>query len=193
MTHPDSFVPPRPIRVLRHFTRLRVDPTADKPRHWQRLAKLQEDPLIKTSSMASRMDTRSDGGIPAHQQTPRRTQGPPRGRPLDPGDRLAAPGQPGLRYHDLGADHHNFAASTPNAAPATASQDSTKPSATPSSLPPPPSPAHDPTRRPPPGHLPLPSISWTFRARERCRCRARSNGVVLDAEGPRHHTLGPSP
>ena len=54
-----SFVPPKPIRVLRDYTRLRFDLTAERTRHWQRLEKLLEDALIKISAVASRMDTLS--------------------------------------------------------------------------------------------------------------------------------------
>jgi transposase len=52
-----SFVPPREIRVLRDYTRLRVDLTAERVRHWARLEKLLEDALIKVSAVASRIDT----------------------------------------------------------------------------------------------------------------------------------------
>ena len=52
-----SFVPPRPIRVLRDYTRLRVDLTRERTRYWQRLEKLLEDSLIKVSSVASGLDT----------------------------------------------------------------------------------------------------------------------------------------
>ena len=51
-----SFVPPRQIRVLRDYTRLRVDLTAERTRHWQRLEKLLEDALIKITAVASRID-----------------------------------------------------------------------------------------------------------------------------------------
>jgi transposase len=54
-----SFVPPAPVRVLRDYTRLRVDLTRERTRHWQRLEKLLEDCLIKVSSVASSLDTRS--------------------------------------------------------------------------------------------------------------------------------------
>jgi transposase len=54
-----SFVPPAPIRVLRDYTRLRVDLTRERARYWQRLEKLLEDALIKVSSVASRLDTLS--------------------------------------------------------------------------------------------------------------------------------------
>jgi transposase len=54
-----SFVPPAPIRQLRDYTRLRVDLTRDRVRHYQRLEKLLEDALIKVSSVASKMDTLS--------------------------------------------------------------------------------------------------------------------------------------
>jgi transposase len=54
-----SFVPSRPIRVLRDYTRLRTDLTAERARHWQRLEKLLEGALIKVTSVASRIDTLS--------------------------------------------------------------------------------------------------------------------------------------
>jgi hypothetical protein len=48
-----SFVPPVPIRVLRDYTRMRVDLIRDRTRYWSRLEKLLEDALIKVSSVAS--------------------------------------------------------------------------------------------------------------------------------------------
>jgi len=51
-----SFVPPPAVRVLRDYTRLRVDLTHDRTRHWQRLEKLLEDSLIKVSSVVSTLD-----------------------------------------------------------------------------------------------------------------------------------------
>jgi transposase len=48
-----SFVPPAAQRVLRDYTRTRVDLTRDRTRHWQRLEKLLEDALIKVTSVAS--------------------------------------------------------------------------------------------------------------------------------------------
>jgi transposase len=54
-----SFVPPKPLRVLRDYTRLRIDLTRERTRHWQRLEKLLEDSLIKVSSVASTLDTLS--------------------------------------------------------------------------------------------------------------------------------------
>jgi transposase len=54
-----SFVPPAEVRVLRDYTRLRVDLTQERTRHWQRLEKLLEDSLIKISSVASGLDTMS--------------------------------------------------------------------------------------------------------------------------------------
>jgi transposase len=54
-----SFIPPAPIRVLRDYTRTRVDLTRDRTRHWQRLEKLLEDALIKVSSVASTLTTMS--------------------------------------------------------------------------------------------------------------------------------------
>lgn len=52
-----SFVPPAPIRQLRDYTRLRLDLTRERTRHWQRLEKLLEDSLIKVSVVASSLDT----------------------------------------------------------------------------------------------------------------------------------------
>jgi len=52
-----SFVPPPQIRVLRDYTRMRVDLTRDRTRHWQRLEKLLEDSLIKVSAVASTLTT----------------------------------------------------------------------------------------------------------------------------------------
>src|ERR1700729_3692988 len=54
-----SFVPPAEIRQLRDYTRLRTDLTRDRTRHWSRLEKLLEDSLIKVSSVASSLDTKS--------------------------------------------------------------------------------------------------------------------------------------
>ena len=54
-----SFVPPREIRQLRDYTRLRLDLTQDRTRYYQRLEKLLEDALIKVSSVASKMDSLS--------------------------------------------------------------------------------------------------------------------------------------
>ena len=54
-----SFVPPAEIRRLRDYTRLRVDLTQERTRFWQRLEKLLEDALIKISSVASTLDTKS--------------------------------------------------------------------------------------------------------------------------------------
>ena len=54
-----SFVPPAPIRVLRHYTRARTRLTQDRTRCWQRLEKLLEDSLIKVSSVASKLTTAS--------------------------------------------------------------------------------------------------------------------------------------
>jgi transposase len=52
-----SFVPPAQIRVLRDYTRMRLDLTAERTRHWSRLEKLLEDALIKVSTVACRIDT----------------------------------------------------------------------------------------------------------------------------------------
>jgi transposase len=52
-----SFVPDRPIRVLRDYTRTRIDLTRDRTRYYQRLEKLLEDALIKVSVVASSLTT----------------------------------------------------------------------------------------------------------------------------------------
>jgi transposase len=54
-----SFVPPAAIRQLRDYTRLRIDLTRERTRHFQRLEKLLEDALIKVTSVASKIDTLS--------------------------------------------------------------------------------------------------------------------------------------
>jgi transposase len=54
-----SFVPPRQIRVLRDYTRMRVDLIRERTRYWQRLEKLLEDSLIKVSAVASTLTTLS--------------------------------------------------------------------------------------------------------------------------------------
>jgi transposase len=48
-----SFVPPADIRRLRDYTRLRLDLTAERTRHKQRMEKLLEDALIKLSTVAT--------------------------------------------------------------------------------------------------------------------------------------------
>jgi transposase len=48
-----SFVPPREIRALRDYTRLRSELVEERSRHKQRLEKLMEDALIKLSSVAT--------------------------------------------------------------------------------------------------------------------------------------------
>jgi transposase len=48
-----SFVPPREIRELRDYTRLRTDLIEERSRHKQRLEKLLEDALIKLSTVAT--------------------------------------------------------------------------------------------------------------------------------------------
>jgi transposase len=52
-----SFVPPASVRVLRDYTRMRVDLVRDRTRCWSRLEKLLEDALIKVSSVASTLRT----------------------------------------------------------------------------------------------------------------------------------------
>ena len=48
-----SFVPPREIRALRDYTRLRTELVEERSRHKQRLEKLLEDALIKLSSVVT--------------------------------------------------------------------------------------------------------------------------------------------
>jgi transposase len=54
-----SFVPPAEIRVLRDYTRLRIDLTRERTRHYSRLEKLLEDALIKITSVASTIEGKS--------------------------------------------------------------------------------------------------------------------------------------
>jgi len=79
-----SFVPPPQIRRLRDYTRLRVDLTRERTRHYQRLEKLLEDALIKVSSIASRMDLASVRdmveALIGGERDPRRLAGLARGR-----------------------------------------------------------------------------------------------------------------
>ncbi len=79
-----SFVPPAPIRMLRDYTRLRVDLTRERTRYWQRLEKLLEDSLIKISSVASTLTTVSARdmleALIAGQRDPRVLAGLARGR-----------------------------------------------------------------------------------------------------------------
>jgi transposase len=79
-----SFVPPQPVRVLRDYTRLRVDLTRERTRYWQRLEKLLEDSLIKVSSVASKLDTLSTRdmleALIAGERDPRVLAGLARGR-----------------------------------------------------------------------------------------------------------------
>ena len=53
------FVPPAPVRALRDYTRARADLIRERTRCWQRLEKLLEGALIKLSSVASKLTTRS--------------------------------------------------------------------------------------------------------------------------------------
>ncbi|WP_018791519.1 IS110 family transposase [Salinispora arenicola] len=79
-----SFVPPAPIRVLRDYTRMRVDLTRDRTRNWQRLEKLLEDALIKVTSVASKLQTLSTRdmveALIAGRRDPRELAGLARGR-----------------------------------------------------------------------------------------------------------------
>jgi transposase len=79
-----SFVPPVQVRELRDYTRLRVDLTRERTRHWQRLEKLLEDALIKVTAVASSIDTVSVRemieALIAGERDPRRLAGLARGR-----------------------------------------------------------------------------------------------------------------
>jgi transposase len=52
-----SFVPPKPIRELRDYTRMRTRLVQERTRCWQRLEKLLEGALVKVSSVASKLTT----------------------------------------------------------------------------------------------------------------------------------------
>jgi transposase len=54
-----SFVPPKPIRDLRDYTRMRTRLVQERTRCWQRLEKLLESALVKVSSVASKLTTES--------------------------------------------------------------------------------------------------------------------------------------
>ena len=54
-----SFVPPRAIRDLRDYTRMRTRLTQERTRCFQRLEKLLESALVKVSSVASKLTTLS--------------------------------------------------------------------------------------------------------------------------------------
>jgi transposase len=52
-----SFVPPKAIRDLRDYTRMRARLVQERTRCWQRLEKLLEGALVKLSSVASKLTT----------------------------------------------------------------------------------------------------------------------------------------
>src|ERR1700722_16463155 len=52
-----SFVPPKAIRDLRDYTRMRTRLTQERTRCFQRLEKLLEGALVKVSSVASKLTT----------------------------------------------------------------------------------------------------------------------------------------
>src|SRR5260370_36791628 len=54
-----SFVPPKAIRDLRDYTRMRTRLTQERTRCFQRLEKLLESALAKLSSVASKLTTLS--------------------------------------------------------------------------------------------------------------------------------------
>ena len=69
-----SFVPPREIRELHDYTRLRTDLIEERSRHKQRLEKLLEDALIKLSTVATDLFGKSRSGDA--RGTDRRRAGP---------------------------------------------------------------------------------------------------------------------
>src|SRR5580704_13679361 len=52
-----SFVPPKVIRDLRDYTRMRTRLTQERTRCWQRMEKLLEGALVKVSAVASKLTT----------------------------------------------------------------------------------------------------------------------------------------
>jgi transposase len=54
-----SFIPPHDIRRLREYTRLRAELVHERTRYWSRMEKLLERALVKVTSVASSIDTRS--------------------------------------------------------------------------------------------------------------------------------------
>jgi transposase len=50
-----SFVPPKPIRDLRDYTRMRTRLIQERTRCFQRMEKLLESALVKVSSVASKL------------------------------------------------------------------------------------------------------------------------------------------
>jgi transposase len=79
-----AFVPPKPIRDLRDYTRARTRLVRERTRCWQRLEKLLEGALIKVSSVASKLTTVSAQdmitAMIAGQRDPRVLAGLARGR-----------------------------------------------------------------------------------------------------------------
>ena len=79
-----SFVPPAAIRALRDYTRARTRLVQERTRCWQRLEKLLESPLVKVSSVASKLTTESAKDMVkamiAGQRDPRALAGLARGR-----------------------------------------------------------------------------------------------------------------
>jgi transposase len=88
------FVPPPEIRGLREYTRARTDLVRDRTRCWQRLEKLLEGALIKVSSVASTLDTKSVrdmiGALIAGERDPQVLAGLARGPMKNKRDALAA-------------------------------------------------------------------------------------------------------
>jgi hypothetical protein len=79
-----SFVPPKAIRDLRDYTRMRTRLTQERTRCWQRLEKLLEGALVKLSSAASKLTT-----VSAQDMIKAMIAGP-----VHPGHRLAPAGRP---------------------------------------------------------------------------------------------------
>ena len=79
-----SFVPPKAIRDLRDYTRMRIRLVQERTRCWQRLEKLLEGALVKVSAVASSLTTLSAQdmikAMIAGERDPRQLAGLARGR-----------------------------------------------------------------------------------------------------------------
>ena len=79
-----SFVPPKAIRDLRDYTRMRTRLVQERTRCWQRLEKLLESALVKVSAVASKLTTVSAQDMVkamiAGQRDPRKLAALARGR-----------------------------------------------------------------------------------------------------------------
>ncbi len=76
-----SFVPPKEIRELRDYTRLRAELVEERSRYKNRLEKLLEDTLIKLSVVATDIFGKSPGDARGPHRRRARSRGPRRARP----------------------------------------------------------------------------------------------------------------